>query len=189
MAARGALRMLLGSYLDVEPHALRFELDPSGKPRLPGACPIHFNLSHSGSLAVYALTKIGDVGIDVELLDRGPPARVHPPDFLRHWVMREACAKRLGARVDNRGVGNTERPTPAATEEPWIHDFDLDAGAIVAVALAAEPVDFRVYAIHFSAHRSILPAGPLREPPATTQTFPSESPTQRALMQRKRLTT
>jgi 4'-phosphopantetheinyl transferase len=72
MAARGVLRMLLGAYVGMEPSALRFAWGPSGKPKLalPEASRLRFSLSHSGGLAVYALSEIGAVGVDVELVHR-----------------------------------------------------------------------------------------------------------------------
>src|SRR5437879_2756403 len=73
--ARGVLRALLGRYLDCDPRALRFALEPGGKPILAGhggcggaregagpagatasAPPLAFNVSHSGPLALYALS-------------------------------------------------------------------------------------------------------------------------------------
>ena len=55
---------------------LRFELGPYGKPEL--GCFFHgvlnFNLSHSGTLALYALSREREVGVDIEIVDRGRSA-------------------------------------------------------------------------------------------------------------------
>jgi 4'-phosphopantetheinyl transferase len=40
--ARGALRILLGRYLNRPPQSLRFEANDYGKPFLPGAVPLRF---------------------------------------------------------------------------------------------------------------------------------------------------
>ena len=67
--ARTTLRLLLGRYLGIEPHALRFALNEYGKPSLlwPGEGPhLHFNLSHSGDLALYAFAYAREVGVDIE---------------------------------------------------------------------------------------------------------------------------
>jgi 4'-phosphopantetheinyl transferase len=64
--ARSALRVLLGRYLDRDPACLELRFGDNGKPELP-ASGFSFNLSHSGELALLAVTR-ADVrlGIDVE---------------------------------------------------------------------------------------------------------------------------
>jgi 4'-phosphopantetheinyl transferase len=74
---RGVLRMLLGRYLDVEPHQIQFRYGPYGKPVL--AWPaisrhIHFNLSHSDGLGLYAVTRDRQIGVDVERVRPLPDA-------------------------------------------------------------------------------------------------------------------
>jgi 4'-phosphopantetheinyl transferase len=67
--ARGALRGILSRYVGLEPSALRFCYGPNGKPSLDGGSnpgPVRFNLSHSGEIAVVAVTSGLEVGIDVE---------------------------------------------------------------------------------------------------------------------------
>ena len=66
-AARGILRALLGAYVDADPHALRLEQGPHGKPRLAGEDRLRFNLSHSGDVVLYAFALDREVGVDVEL--------------------------------------------------------------------------------------------------------------------------
>jgi 4'-phosphopantetheinyl transferase len=183
MAARSVLRVLLGNYLDEHPSALRFAQEARGKPMLdlPGGSRLRFNLSHSGPLAVYAVTEMCAVGVDVELVDRrmgavGRPdesalaqrvlgsttaerlrkldPQAHRRDFLRAWVRHEAEGKRLGV-----GVRNTPNDARAGNSRPWIAELELGDDAVGAVALAVAPVDFRVYAIDFRAYGSILPAG------------------------------
>jgi 4'-phosphopantetheinyl transferase len=63
--ARGLLRTLLGTYLAVSPESLRFTYGEHGKPLLPDT-GIYFNTSHSGDYAVFAFTRAGQVGVDVE---------------------------------------------------------------------------------------------------------------------------
>lgn len=69
IAARGQLRMILGSYASVDPCALEFTYGPFGKPSLSppfNADALKFNLSHSGELALIAVTRDRDLGVDVE---------------------------------------------------------------------------------------------------------------------------
>ena len=71
IAARGILRRLLASYLNLKSDRLQFEYSSRGKPRiaasLGGDC-WQFNLSHSEELAVYGLTRNCLIGIDLEYL-------------------------------------------------------------------------------------------------------------------------
>lgn len=69
IVARGVLRSLLGRYLSKEPHTLQFTYNAYGKPALAEESvrgPILFNATHSQGMALYAFTRIGDIGIDLE---------------------------------------------------------------------------------------------------------------------------
>jgi 4'-phosphopantetheinyl transferase len=69
VAARGILRSLLGLYLGTNPARIRFAYNSYGKPSLEavsGEDALHFNVSHSNGLALYAFTRGREVGIDVE---------------------------------------------------------------------------------------------------------------------------
>lgn len=120
VAARGALRQILGRYLDTRPEEVRFQYEAQGKPRLAGESPpggIRFNLAHSQALAVYAVARGREVGIDVELvrpevaregIERrffsraeaddlaGTAEEVRPEAFFRCWTSKEAYAKARG---------------------------------------------------------------------------------------------
>jgi 4'-phosphopantetheinyl transferase len=68
---RGLLRELLGKYHRQEPAGLEFSYGPYGKPSLSGAnasSGLSFNLAHSGNLAVLAISKERNLGIDIELI-------------------------------------------------------------------------------------------------------------------------
>jgi 4'-phosphopantetheinyl transferase len=71
IAARGILRDLLGRYLRCGPQTIDFVYAPRGKPAVVSRgsqSPIRFNLSHSHALAVIAIGRKREVGIDVELI-------------------------------------------------------------------------------------------------------------------------
>jgi 4'-phosphopantetheinyl transferase len=72
LVARGLLRVLLGRYLDVSPHAVRFHSGPQGKPTLAYSSVLHFNLSHSEDVILLAFSRQTEVGIDVEHVRAGP---------------------------------------------------------------------------------------------------------------------
>src|SRR5204862_1285786 len=70
--ARGTLRSILGRCLDLAPAGVPIEYGDSGKPRVAGASPLRFNVSHSGGQALYALTLACEVGVDLERTHRLP---------------------------------------------------------------------------------------------------------------------
>lgn len=67
---RGFMRTVLGHELRMAPEHVLLADGPQGKPHLSGDRLCHFNLSHSGNLAVLAVRKSGPVGVDLELADR-----------------------------------------------------------------------------------------------------------------------
>jgi 4'-phosphopantetheinyl transferase len=66
--SRGALRVILGSYLDIDPAAIQITYTPRGKPRLALPLQMDFNASHSGGLALLGFTRNCEIGLDIELI-------------------------------------------------------------------------------------------------------------------------
>ncbi len=99
------------------------EAGVNGKPRVRGAEEVRFNLSHSGELALIAITAGLDVGVDVERTD---PKRT--PAFYRSWVRREARAKCTGAGI----------LSPPSEELVSVSDLDPGAGWAGALALRGD---------------------------------------------------
>ena len=120
VAARGALRQILGDYLGIRPEDVCFDYGPHGKPRLSRELAgqgLRFNLAHSGAMAVYALARGREVGIDLErvapevagegienrffsraeadILARTSGDR-RPEAFFRCWTSKEAYLKARG---------------------------------------------------------------------------------------------
>jgi 4'-phosphopantetheinyl transferase len=69
-AARSALRIILGRYLNLPPASLEFAQTEYGKPFLtnPEGAGVLFNLSHSGEVALIAVAREREVGVDVEFM-------------------------------------------------------------------------------------------------------------------------
>ena len=65
VVARGMLRQLLGRYLDRDPGAVTFSRGAHGKPFLQKG-GLDFNVSHTYELALYAIARDREVGVDVE---------------------------------------------------------------------------------------------------------------------------
>ena len=71
VVCHGILRNILGNYLNIEPEQVRFYQGKNGKPSLangPDKDKLNFNLSHSEGLAIYALTRNREVGVDIEYI-------------------------------------------------------------------------------------------------------------------------
>lgn len=123
IAARAQLRQVLGAYLQTNPAALTFSAGPNDKPLLGGSFKesgLHFNLTHSEDVALVAVTRIGEVGIDVERirpikdvtelvarffsireseLFQKLPAEVKPTAFFNLWTRKEAMLKATGEGI------------------------------------------------------------------------------------------
>jgi 4'-phosphopantetheinyl transferase len=117
VVGRAVLRRLLGERLATPPAELRFDYNEGGKPALE--CEdVNFNLSHSGDLALIAISNGAAVGVDVEQLRPQPrldqlarrvltvgerelleQARAEGAGarwFLQCWTAKEAVAKAFG---------------------------------------------------------------------------------------------
>jgi 4'-phosphopantetheinyl transferase len=128
--ARGCLRLILARYLPVPPAALRFDYGPRGKPSLAtqGDRDLRFNLTHSGDVALYAVTTARRIGIDVERIRpetryeriaarmfplaeletlRARPAAERRAAFFHAWTRKEALIKAAGSSLW-MGMGHTE---------------------------------------------------------------------------------
>jgi 4'-phosphopantetheinyl transferase len=167
--SRGLLRALLGRYLEVDPSAVRLATGPHGKPALAdhadasaaeaattGAIElsrVSFNLSHSGTVALYCFARGMAVGVDAEvdrrpidelalaerMLDTHTVARLRAlsdptqrrREFLRAWTRHEAQLKCLGT-----GIGAGEQ---TGEHPPWVTNLDLGDGIAGAIACEHAP--------------------------------------------------
>jgi 4'-phosphopantetheinyl transferase len=120
VVARGLLRVLLGRYLHRDPQYLRFTYGPHGKPALAadmGEVTLRFNVSHSHGLALYAMTRGRELGVDVErirpevvqeqvaerffsprevTIPRALPVPLQATAFFACWTRKEAYMKATG---------------------------------------------------------------------------------------------
>jgi 4'-phosphopantetheinyl transferase len=148
LKAHGALRAILARVTDAR---LEFARREKGKPYLPLAPKIHFNLSRSHERALIAISTEVEVGVDIEhiremsnyaaVADRFFPPDEQPPvneaDFFRKWTRIEALLKAQG--VGLYGVG-------LPFEGDWmIQEIDAGAGYAGAVAAAGSGWEIRVH--------------------------------------------
>lgn len=118
---RGALRLLLGRYLQSDPTSLRFNRHQSGKPSLVTG-DITFSISRSADTCAIAMARHCEIGIDIErlreIVDRDSmaikffaPEEIHALTkaeacevdrlFLSIWTRKEAIAKAAGLGVSH----------------------------------------------------------------------------------------
>jgi 4'-phosphopantetheinyl transferase len=158
---RGVLRALLARYLGLDPRALQFSFGEHGKPMLRTAGPttLQFNLSHSGELALYAVSRAGAVGIDVEasrhpLDEIGIAARVlgeaeaqrlwaldpetRSHEFLRSWVAHEAAIKCRGGALARTSDASPPR-------DQWTAELDMGSNAAAAVVAEQRPSELELW--------------------------------------------
>jgi 4'-phosphopantetheinyl transferase len=155
VAGRAFLRLLLAQYLATDAAELRFRYGPHGKPALADdRSGLAFNLAHADRLAVCALSREGDLGVDVERVRPIPDAEVvarqvfSPREraelasvpgsarlraFFDAWTRKEAFLKALGdglaRRLDSFDVtlkpGDTPRLLRTLGDPEEAHRFSL----------------------------------------------------------------
>lgn len=154
-AARALLRAVLARYLRAEPASLRFAYGPRGKPSLAAdasddiAAAPRFNLAHSHELALLAVARGREVGVDLEhvradfataevaerffsareaaALRALPAGRPRVEAFYRCWTRKEAFIKATG---EGLAFPLSAFTVSLAPEEPAaLLDCDTDAQA------------------------------------------------------------
>lgn len=119
VAARGILRELVATYLEIEPTKVEFLYGPQGKPSLSSVhhSKVCFSISHSREMGLFAFANCGDVGVDIEQVKpdfKGMEIASHffsseeiaalaklPPElgveaFFACWTRKEAYVKARG---------------------------------------------------------------------------------------------
>lgn len=180
-AGRSRLRAILGRYLARDPRSLRLEPGPHGKPYLAEKGPaggLFFNASHSGDAMLVAVTRLGDVGVDIERHRplpewRGIARACFPREecltlellpepralgrFFEAWTLHEARLKALGLGLG--GAEQLSRGLAFGTTVSW-NPLPGYAGALVVAGARARAR--RISAFRFRPPRS-FPLPDVRE--------------------------
>ncbi len=179
IVSRGALRHILACQLHQSPDQINFCYGEYGKPfvgKLPDAqrssllqteCDFHFNLTHSGELALCALGHRRKVGIDIEsirpikrldsLIDRclsdrektqvkAQSADDQPHAFLQTWTCKEAYLKAIGLGLTQSMKTVEVQLTPPrlicvphSCSDGWcLHTLALPEGYVGALVVAGD---------------------------------------------------
>lgn len=156
--SRGMLRQVLGACLDVAPAAVGFRYGTHGKPDLNDrGAPLRFNLSHSGDLAVLAVTVDSDLGVDIErirpgidiarianrYLSQGDADRLRGTtddqrdrEFFRCWTLREARLKAAGCGwVGNAAYWDEGENRSETSPGEFTYEFTPCLGYLGALAI------------------------------------------------------
>lgn len=159
VAAHGQLREVLGACLDIPPARVEFRQAAQGKPGLGAACAgaLEFSMSHSGTLALFAVAQDRPVGVDVERIRPDMPfmevaRRFYstsecreleslPPErraraFFQTWTRKEAHAKATGQGLSARIAELSAVPSGWSLRV-------LDVGPDYAAALCAPGTDWQ----------------------------------------------
>ena len=128
LAAHVTMRFLLSCYLACDPASVAYRIGEHGKPALVGA-DLHFNLSHTDDEGLLAVTRLAEVGVDIERIDReldvgaiarrffsaresadlaGRPAAERRSVFFDLWTCKEAWLKARGLPLSNARLIGTE---------------------------------------------------------------------------------
>jgi 4'-phosphopantetheinyl transferase len=157
--SHGVLRTLLDHYSGIPAREIRYGFGTAGKPHLTPAAicagrELQFNMSHSGSLALYGITDAPCLGVDVEqmreLTDmeaiadqffapgecadlRAMPPKERTQGFFRCWTRKEAFLKATGdglsVPLDRFRVEFRGKRRPALLEIPHecvIQDWQIE---------------------------------------------------------------
>jgi 4'-phosphopantetheinyl transferase len=114
--SQGGLKLLLSSHLKIPAHEVKFGRHSKGKPYSIDDPSLFFNISNSGNRVVYAFSRAGDVGIDLEyirplpdldeLIEKNFSTKereyIYKNDqerlqrFFKFWTVKEAYLKAIG---------------------------------------------------------------------------------------------
>lgn len=115
---KSLLRIILSQYIQQEPENIGFEISTYGKPYLMDVDNLFFNISHSKTLLAVAISRITEIGVDIQIIKHKKNQNIILKDILKAdeikkyneiddinkrelyfyklWVNKEAVSKAIG---------------------------------------------------------------------------------------------
>lgn len=162
VVAHGRLRQLLGGVLGLPADRVVLSTGPHGKPAVDG---VAFSLSHSGGHGLVAVTRDGQLGVDLEGTGIEPeasllgqvltaaerrafaelPAAQRAAAFCRVWVRKEAVLKATGVGLSEPMTtfavppGDGRVALPGSGPDLWVQGVHAPRGYYAALAWSRRP--------------------------------------------------
>ena len=178
MARRAMRRWILARYLQIEPAALELDFAQYGKPLLGSryGSDLRFNCSHSENLALLAISRGRDVGVDLERIKpdfsddaiperfftpreaallRALPAQQQADAFFELWVRKEAYVKARGMGL-SLALDSFEIPLGDVELVRQLHAAPQSAGAGPWTMMAFRPAPAYPAALVVQGHACTL---------------------------------
>jgi 4'-phosphopantetheinyl transferase len=151
VSRHAALRLVLARYLDAAPASFCFVDEPDGRPVLARpAGRLHFSISHSGELALVAVSSVAPAGVDVEAIRTisdltemaehyftsaeresflGLPSDELIAGFFTTWTRKEAFVKAIGRGLsfplDLFCTGRSDAPAVLRVHDTRSEDWSI----------------------------------------------------------------
>ncbi len=174
--SRGALRIILGKYLNVSPIAIEFEIGINKKPHIkyPNNTGIYYNISHAGDWILLGISNAA-IGVDTEQINYNYNYKDVLPDnfsleeidfidqtmsferFFMLWTRKEALTKATGKGLDSdlklvpclEGIHFAQSDIMSSTHDWLINTFKLNEHNLGSIAIHPDTVTTRFWDISF----------------------------------------
>jgi len=174
--SRGALRIILGKYLNHHPAAIEFEIGINKKPHIknPNNTGIYYNISHAGDWILLGISNAA-IGVDTEQINYDYNYEDVLPDnfsleeisyitqtlsferFFTLWTRKEALTKATGKGLDSdlklipclEGTHFAQSETMSSTHDWLINTFKLNENNLGSVAINPGSITTRFWDIAF----------------------------------------
>lgn len=182
IAAHVMMREVLAAFLQAAPDIITFEFNANNKPSLSGSFTnqLQFNLSHSEDLAVLAVARSGDIGIDIEHISSDNkidiaerffssseittlstlPESLQPAAFFQIWARKEAIIKAIGKGLEQSLSSfsvsiNNQQEEVTVDHQKWLL-YPLEIHPDFAAAAASSVSFFRLLIWDCGAQEPVL---------------------------------
>jgi 4'-phosphopantetheinyl transferase len=174
IVSRGALRHVLGMYLNRPPASIEFKEGVNKKPGLADAAGLRYNVSHSGDWVLIGIAN-SEIGVDVEFVNQNFEFGdimndIFTPDeisyvkqvdslerFYMFWTRKEALTKATAQGLDENfkvipGLDGRHRinDKTVLSGDSWqINSFELSENYIASAAVGSLIKEIRFWDIDF----------------------------------------